>query len=59
MVIQAANCLPKAEQYVFVCLAEHLDKYSLSQEIQKVYPNAKIVRIYNITEGRLAPVKLD
>ena len=52
MVIQAANCLPKAEQYVFVCLAEQLDKYSLSQEIQKVYPNAKIVRIYNITEGQ-------
>lgn len=52
MIIQAANYLPKAERYVFVCLLEHLDNYPLENEIRKVFTGAKIVGIDMITEGQ-------
>jgi len=52
MIIQAAGSLPEAEKHIFVCLAEHLDKYHLGSEIRKVYPDAKIVRINEVTKGQ-------
>lgn len=52
MVVQAADSIPEAEKYIFVCLAEHLDNYPLEDEIKKEYPAAKIVRLEGVTEGQ-------
>lgn len=52
MIIQAANYLPKSKDNIFVCLGEHLDTYPLQDEIKKVYREADIVRIDEITEGQ-------
>jgi len=52
MIIQAANYLPSAQKNIFVCLANHLDHYPLEQEIRKVYPDAKIVKLDHVTEGQ-------
>lgn len=52
MVIQAVRCLPSSERYVFACLSEHLDREPLENEIRKVYPDAKIIRIDRVTEGQ-------
>jgi len=52
MIVQAANYLPKSTDNIFVCLGEHLDSYPLEEEIKKVYTDAKIVRIDEVTEGQ-------
>ena len=31
MVVQAANCLPKCQRSVFVCLQEHVEKFDLKE----------------------------
>jgi len=52
MIIQAANYLPQSANNIFVCLGEHLDTYPLKEEIKKVYTDANIVRIDEVTEGQ-------
>ncbi len=52
MIIQASNALPNCSQNIFVCLKEHLDKYPLSQELKKEYPDAKIVSLNEVTQGQ-------
>lgn len=52
MIIQAANYLPESTDNIFVCLGEHLDTYTLAEEIKKVYTHADIVRIDEVTEGQ-------
>ena len=58
MIIQAANYIPPAQKFSFVCLGEHLDRYPLEYEIKKVYSNAKITRIDKITEGQACTCEL-
>jgi bifunctional N-acetylglucosamine-1-phosphate-uridyltransferase/glucosamine-1-phosphate-acetyltransferase GlmU-like protein len=41
-----------------VCLGEHLDGYPLEAEIEKVYTDAKIVRLDEVTEGQAITCKL-
>ncbi len=52
MIIQAAEALPKCKKNIFVCLKEHIDKYPLKEELQKVYPNSKIISLDKVTEGQ-------
>ncbi|MBL7196559.1 MAG: NTP transferase domain-containing protein [Candidatus Omnitrophica bacterium] len=52
MIIKAASFLPKSDKYIFACRGEHLDQHPLENEIRKVYPDSKIVRIDEITEGQ-------
>lgn len=52
MIIQATNYLPKSEEFVFVCLQEHLEKYpNLEKEIKKTYENA-IIRVDENPKGQ-------
>lgn len=57
MIIQASESLPDAEKRIFVCLAEHLDKYPLKREIKKHYPDAEIVRLDKVTEGQACTIE--
>lgn len=52
MIIQAANCMPKAPRNIFVCLEEHLAKYPLESAIKKEYPDSKLVPLNKTTEGQ-------
>lgn len=52
MVIQAVSCLPASMKYIFVCLLEHLENFHLQDEIRKVFPEAKIVKIDKVTDGQ-------
>ncbi|MGB2761384.1 MAG: NTP transferase domain-containing protein [Maribacter stanieri] len=52
MIVQAANCMPKAPRNIFVCLEDHLAKYSLESAIKKEYPDGKIVTLNKTTEGQ-------
>lgn len=58
MIIQAVDYLPPAEKNVFVCLADHLDNYPLEDEIKKVHPDAKIIRLDQVTEGQAITTSL-
>lgn len=52
MIIQAAKGLPASANHMFICLAEHLGKYPLEEELIKEYPEATIVTIEELTEGQ-------
>ncbi|ARU49516.1 NTP transferase domain-containing protein [Sulfurospirillum diekertiae] len=52
MIIQAADCLPKSENNVFVTLKEHLNNYPVASVLKAEYPSAKIVSIAEVTEGQ-------
>lgn len=58
MIVQAASYLPASEKKIFVCLAEHLDNYPLEEEIKKWCPDAKIVRVEQLTEGQACTAEL-
>ncbi|MBM3886707.1 hypothetical protein FJ364_02140, partial [Candidatus Dependentiae bacterium] len=52
MIIQAAAALPPAEQYMFVCLQEHVQTSSLQQTLTQEYAHADVISIDHITEGQ-------
>ena len=52
MIIQAANALPKANHYAFVCRQEHVEEYSLDNLLKSNYPNCHIISINYLTEGQ-------
>jgi dTDP-glucose pyrophosphorylase len=52
VVIAAANSLPAAEEYIFICLEEHLKKHHIDQTIKEYFPKAIIVPIDHVTEGQ-------
>lgn len=58
MILQATQALPQTADYVFCCLAEHLEKYSFEQELKVIYPDSSIVKIDTVTEGQACTVEL-
>jgi len=52
MVCEAVKCLPDCDRYVFVCLEEHIKKYSIDDILKKHYPNSEIVPIKEVTNGQ-------
>jgi bifunctional N-acetylglucosamine-1-phosphate-uridyltransferase/glucosamine-1-phosphate-acetyltransferase GlmU-like protein len=58
MIIQASESLPRSKKKIFVCLGEHLDKFSLEKELKKNYPRSKIVRLDQVTEGQACTCEL-
>lgn len=52
MIIQASEALPSCNRNIFVCLKEHLENYPLKEELLKVYPNAKITVLDEVTQGQ-------
>lgn len=52
MIVQAADALPRSEDYIFVTLQEHLDHYPLESALKNAYANCKVVAIDGVTEGQ-------
>lgn len=52
MIAQVISDMPNANQDIFVCLKEHLDKYPLKRTILRESPGAKIVSLNQVTEGQ-------
>lgn len=58
MILQATEALPQTTEYVFCCLAEHLNSYPLEQELKNMYPDCSVVRIDQVTEGQACTIEL-
>jgi len=51
MIVKAVQCLPKSDNNVFICLEEHLGRYSLEETLKDRF-NGEIVSIEGTTEGQ-------
>jgi len=49
--------MPNA-QFIFIVRQDHCEEYHLDEELLKIEPNAKIVRVNQITEGAICTVLL-
>ncbi|MDP4268081.1 MAG: NTP transferase domain-containing protein [Bacteroidota bacterium] len=58
MIIQASSYLPEAQNHTFICLGLHLDKFPLEEELKSNYPDSKIVRVNEITQGQACTCEL-
>lgn len=53
------NVSPKQEhRFIYICQQEHLDKYDLSTELERMAPGCVIITIDHITEGAACTVLL-
>lgn len=58
MIIQANNQLPASENNAYVCLDDHVKRYSVDEAIKAVQPNANITVINGVTEGQAITCEL-
>ena len=55
----AKNITPKMEhRFIFLCLAEHLEKYNLEYKLKNFVKNCEIVSVDKVTEGAACTVLL-
>ncbi|SFC17377.1 Nucleotidyl transferase [Flexibacter flexilis DSM 6793] len=52
MVVRAAQSLPKADHYIFVCRDFHITEYQIDKELKKWFPNSTVIAIDYLTEGQ-------
>jgi NDP-sugar pyrophosphorylase family protein len=52
MFVSAARALPKADLYIFVCLKNYIEKYSLDKIIKNYFPKSKIISLAKKTKGQ-------
>lgn len=52
MIIQASKALPECGENIFVCLKEHLQTSPLESELKKVYPDALVKGLSEVTQGQ-------
>jgi dTDP-glucose pyrophosphorylase len=53
------NIRPKCDhRFIYICQEEHLDKYNLAKELERMSPGCKIITIDHITEGAACTVLL-
>lgn len=52
MAVRAAQSLPDADRWVFVCLAEHLKKYGLDRVLEAYFPGCSVIAVEQRTEGQ-------
>ena len=52
MIVQAVNCLPKSQNFTFICLQEHLKNSDIKNTLQSYYPDCQIIEIEDVTEGQ-------
>ena len=57
--VVTANIRPKCDhRFIYICQEEHLNKYNLSDELERMSPGCKIITIDHITEGAACTVLL-
>lgn len=53
------NISPRCEhRFIYICQEEHLNKYNLSDELERMSPGCRIITIDHITEGAACTVLL-
>ena len=52
MIMRAAESLPKAEEWIFVCRDFHIKKNHIDRELIGMFPNCRILSVDHITEGQ-------
>ena len=52
MIIRAANCLPDADKWIFICRKEHIDSAKIDIVLNDHFSNSKIISIDYLTEGQ-------
>ena len=52
MIVQAANSLPSADYWIFICRKEHIEEYQIDKILKQYYPNSDIISIDYLTEGQ-------
>ena len=52
MVVQAVSCLPKSDNNIFICLAEHIDSFNIDSILKENFLNTSIIKITEVTKGQ-------
>lgn len=52
MIIKAVDCLPKCDKNIFICLAEHVNNYSVDSILKGYYNNCEVKKISETTQGQ-------
>ncbi len=52
MVVAATECLPSAQDYIFICLEEHDKQYDVGNTLKAYFRDASVVTIPRVTEGQ-------
>ena len=52
MIVQAANSLPVADYWIFICRKGHVLKYEIDKLLKQYFPNSDIISIDYLTEGQ-------
>ena len=52
MAVQAAQCMPRAQQTLFACLADHLDRFPVKTLIESHLPGARIIALEKMSRGQ-------
>ena len=52
MVIQAAKCLPPADQWIFICRKNHILNSNIKEELSFYFPGSIILQVDKLTEGQ-------
>ena len=47
MIVQAANSLPVADHWIFICRKEHVLKYEIDKLLKKYFTNLDIISIWD------------
>lgn len=58
MVVRVVRDLPEASRIVLLARSEHIEKFSLDDEIKKHIPNATLIPVEKLTEGQACTVRL-
>jgi len=58
MIVRAANALPKADLYIFICRKSHLEESNLKSVLHNNFQNLKIIEIDYLTEGQAITCQL-
>ena len=52
MFVRAAESLPNADYWIFICRAEHIHEFGIDEEINRRFPNADVLSVDYLTEGQ-------
>ena len=52
MIVQAANSLPVADYWIFICRKEHVLRYEIDKLLKQYFTNSDIISIDYVTDGQ-------
>ena len=52
MIIKAAECLPPADHWIFICRKEHVVEHGIDEKLKKLFPCSDIISVGYLTEGQ-------